>query len=255
MRLAGKVALVTGGASGIGEASAVLFAREGAAVAVCDISTEGASRVASRIEADGGRALAVTGDVSARADVERMVAETVTHFGNLDILVNSAGVTVRTSPPGLDWEGMWDRVMAVNLKGTYMMCKVAGEEMRTSGGGSIINLSSIYGLVGRPAFLGDGLDPYTHSKGAVVQLTREFGVSLAKEGVRVNCLCPGFANTALTAALRENPDLLSRLESLHPMGRLAEPEEIASAALFLASDEASFVTGAALAVDGGYTAQ
>ena len=255
MRLAGKVALVTGGASGIGEASAVLFAREGAAVAVCDISAEGASRVASRIEAAGGRALAVTGDVSARADVERMVAETVTHFGNLDILVNSAGVTVRTSPPGLDWEGMWDRVMAVNLKGTYMMCKVAGEEMRTSGGGSIINLSSIYGLVGRPAFLGDGLDPYTPSKGAIVQLTREFGVSLAKEGVRVNCLCPGFANTALTAALRENPDLLSRLESLHPMGRLAEPEEIASAALFLASDEASFVTGAALAVDGGYTAQ
>ena len=127
--------------------------------------------------------------------------------------------------------------------------------MKKTGGGAIVNLASEYGLVGRPESLGDGFDPYTQSKGGVVQLTREMGVTMARDGIRTNCLCPGFVHTNLTTRLTEDPETLAKLEALHPMGRLGEAHEIAKAALFLASDDASFVTGAVLSVDGGYTAQ
>ncbi len=255
MRLENKIALITGGGSGIGEASSELFAREGAAVGVCDLNIGTAEAVAERIRASGGRAVALQADVTSRADVERVVGAVVEEFGGLNILVNSAGVSDRGAPEGFDTDQTWQWVMDVNVKGTLLPTRVALEAMRNSGGGSIINLSSIYGLVGRTEWLGDGFSAYAHSKGAVLQITRDLAVKTAREGIRVNALCPGFAHTNLTTGLRQNPELLARMEEAHPMGRLGEASEIANCALFLASDESSFVTGTALSVDGGYTAQ
>jgi NAD(P)-dependent dehydrogenase (short-subunit alcohol dehydrogenase family) len=145
--------------------------------------------------------------------------------------------------------------MAVNLKGTLLMCRAVVDQMVKQGGGSIVNLSSIYGLVARPREIGTGFDPYVQSKGGVTQLTRDMAVRFAREGVRVNALCPGFVYTSLTKRLTDDPDSLRFLVERHPMGRLGQPAEIAAAALFLASDDASFITGACLPVDGGYTAQ
>lgn len=254
-RLEGKVALITGAGSGIGAATATLFAREGAAVALADVAGEPVNAVAARLEDAGGSALGIAGDVTRRADTERLVARTLETFGRLDVLVNSAGVTVRNAPADWDWEQAWDFVMAVNMKGTFLMCRAVVDHMVQQGGGSIVNLSSIYGLVGRPREIGSGLDPYPHSKGAVAQLTRDMAVRFARERVRVNALCPGFVYTGLTKGLTDDPERLRFLEERHPMGRLAQPTEIAAAALFLASDDASFITGACLPVDGGYTAQ
>lgn len=220
-----------------------------------DLSLKGIRPIAREIVRAGGEAIAVSCDVSKRAAVAKLVRRTIADFGRLDVVVNSAGVTARHAPKEWDWERVWDFVMAVNLKGTLLVSKFAVEQMVSQCGGSIINLSSIYGLVGRPAGLGNGLDAYTHSKGGLVQLTRDMAVHFAKSGVRVNALCPGFVYSALTKSLTDDAKLLRFLEERHPMGRLGRPEEIANAALFLASDEASFVTGACLAVDGGYTAQ
>lgn len=257
MRLDGKVALITGSASGIGEACATLFAQEGARIAAADISEDGALRVAATVSEAGGQAIAITGDVTSKAECERMVAETVARFGSVDILVNSAGITPRYVPADLPFDEKWDRVIDVNLKGSMLMSYFASQKMREQGAGSIVNLASIIGLVGytHGHGLSDGFNPYPHSKGGIVQMTRDMGVALAQTGVRVNALCPGFAYTALTKSLTEDPEALARLEKLHPMGRLGEAIEIAQAALFLASDDASFVTGACLPVDGGYTAQ
>lgn len=257
MRLEGKVALITGSGSGIGEACSVLFAQEGAKVAAADISEDGAMRTAATVSEAGGEALAITGDVTAKSECQRMVAETVERFGSVDILVNSAGITPRYVPQDLPFDEKWDRVIDVNLKGSMLMSYFVSEKMKEQGSGSIVNLASIIGLVGYPNGhgLSDGFNPYPHSKGGIVQMTRDMGVAFAKLGVRVNALCPGFAFTALTKSLTDDPDARARLESLHPMGRLGQPMEIAQAALFLASDEASFITGACLPVDGGYTAQ
>ena len=149
---------------------------------------------------------------------------------------------------------MYDRVLEVNLRGTYLICWQAIQHMRQSGGGSIINISSINGVVGAPIGLGSGFDPYVPSKGGVVQLTRNLAIQYGRENIRVNCICPGHVNTNLIRSITENPPIRERLEERYPLGRFAEPEEIANAALFLASDESSFVTGAPLLVDGGYTA-
>jgi NAD(P)-dependent dehydrogenase (short-subunit alcohol dehydrogenase family) len=255
MRLEGKVALITGAGSGIGEACAVLFGREGAKVAAADVNAEAANRVAKLVEDAGGEAVAVTGDVIKRSDCSRMVADTVRKFGKVDVLVNSAGVTPRYAPKEWDFEKKWDWVVDINLKGTMMMSYFAVERMKEHGSGSIVNMASIIGLVGYAQGMSDGFNPYPHTKGGVVQMTRDMGVAFAKQGIRVNALCPGFTYTALTKTLTDNPETRTKLESLHPMGRLGEPDEIAQAALFLASDEASFITGACLPVDGGYTAQ
>jgi NAD(P)-dependent dehydrogenase (short-subunit alcohol dehydrogenase family) len=256
MRLANKVALITGAGSGIGRATAVLFAAEGARVVVSDLNERQAGETVERIKTAGGQATEVGGDVSDSADALRMVKTAVHAYGRLDILVNSAGVSSRNAlGPDASPEEVWDRVMDVNLKGTYLVSWHAVPEMERAGGGSIINLSSIIGLVGYARGLGGGFNPYAASKGGVIQFTRNLAIDIAKDKIRVNCICPGYVETSLTEQLRRDPEVLAALESKHPMGRLGRPEEIAFAALYLASDESSYVTGAPLVVDGGYTAQ
>ncbi len=254
-RLDGRTALITGGGSGIGAACADLFSAEGANVFCADLNVDSAQEVADRVNGRGGAAAADSVDVTKRAQCEEVVAKTVEKFGGLDVLVNSAGVTPRKAPLDWDFEQKWDWVIDINLKGTLLMSHAAAQVMLANRYGSIVNLASIIGLVGYTAGLSDGFNPYPHSKGGVVQMTRDMGVAFAKRGVRVNALCPGFTYTALTKSLTDDDDMRLQLESLHPMGRLGEPIEIAYAALYLASDESSFVMGACLPVDGGYTAQ
>ena len=252
MRLKDKVALVTGAGSGIGRAVVNLFACEGASVVASDISLDNARAAIRDVEG----AVALSGDVSSAEDAERMVQAAVNEFGRLDILVNSAGVTARNAlPEGASPEAVWDKVIDVNLKGTYLVSWSAVPEMEKSGGGSIVNLASTMGLVGYPVGLGGGFNPYPPSKGGVVQFTRTLAIDSARKNIRVNCLCPGYIETNMTSALTGNPETMSKLTELHPMGRLGRPEEVASAALYLASDDSTYVTGAALTVDGGYTAQ
>ena len=254
-RLDGRTALITGAGSGIGEACAELFSTEGASVFCADLDVGSAQTVADRIVGRGGNAAAGTVDVTKRAECEELVANVVEEFGGLDVLVNSAGVTPRKAPLEWDFEAKWDWVIDVNLKGTLLMSHAASRVMLEKSYGSIVNLASIIGLVGYAAGLSDGFNPYPHSKGGVVQMTRDMGVAFAKRGVRVNALCPGFTYTNLTKSLTDDADMRVQLESLHPMGRLGEPIEIAYAALYLASDESSFVVASCLPVDGGYTAQ
>ena len=254
-RLTGKVAVITGAGSGIGESCALLFAKEGAKITASDARADTSEASARQVSAAGGEALAIAADVTKRSDVEKLISSTIKRFGRVDIVVNSAGVTPRAAPSDWDFEKVWDWVVGVNLKGTFLVSKYAVEQMVTQRSGSIINLSSIYGLVGRPAGLSSGLDPYPHSKGGVAQLTRDMAVHFARQGVRVNALCPGFVHTNLTKGLAADPERLKFLEERHPMGRFGRPDEIANAALFLASDDASFITGVCLPVDGGYTAQ
>ena len=254
-RLKGKVALVTGAGSGIGAVTAALFAREGAAVALADLRPEPVGEHVAEISAEGASVLALAGDVACRADAERLVEATVERFGGLDILVNCAGVTPRYAPDGWDFEQTWEWVLNVNLKGTYLMARYATAAMRRRGGGSVVNLSSIYGLVGRPAFFGTGHDPYPPSKGAIVTLTKDMANSFGADGIRVNALCPAFIYSHMTRTLTEDPEWLRQMLAMEPLGRLGQPEEVAQAALFLASDDASFITGVALPVDGGYTSQ
>ena len=256
MRLENKVALVTGGASGIGRATAVVFAGEGAKVVVSDLKEADARETVSEISAGEGDAIAVTGDVSINADAEEMVRAAVETYRRLDIVVNCAGIIAGGAlPKGASPEEVWDRVMDVNLKGTYLVTWHAVREMEKSRGGSIINIASINGLVGYPIGLGGGFDAYVPSKGGVIQFTKNLAIDYAKKNIRVNCICPGHIATNMTRWFTENPERREWLEQRYPMGRLGRPEEIAYAALFLASDESSFMTGAPLVVDGGYTAQ
>lgn len=254
-RLEGKAALVTGAGSGIGRAVCELFADEGALIAASDIDAAAADAAALAIAERGGTAFSVRGDVASPAGARRMVSETVAEFGRLDLLVNSAGVTSRSAlPESASAESVWDRVIEVNLKGVYLACANAVPEMEKAGGGAIVNLASIMGLVGYPPGIGGGFNPYPPSKGGVVQFTKTLAVDAARKNIRVNCLCPGFIETNMTRGLTADPAARARIESLHPMGRMGRPEEVARAALYLASDDAKYVTGAALAVDGGYTA-
>ena len=256
MRLEGKVALITGGGSGIGKATAILFSGEGARVIVSDIDEVQAINTVESIKALNLHAELIVGDVSNNQDANMMVKRAIELYGRLDILVNSAGVSGRVGMfDGATHEDLWDRVMEINLKGTYLPTWHAVPEMERTGGGSIINLASIIGLVGYPAHSGSGFNPYAPSKGAVLQFTRNLAVECASKGIRVNCICPGYIYTNMTKSLTDDPASLDELENRHPMGRLGNPEDIASAALFLASDESSFMTGAPLVVDGGYTAQ
>ena len=256
MRLEGKVALVTGGGSGIGRASAEAFAREGARVVVADLSESNALETAAKIGEGGGEAATAIGDVTDGADAEAMVRAAVDRYGRLDVLLNSAGITSRHgSLKDASPEEAWDKVIDINLKGTWMVSWHAVPEMERSGGGSIVNLASTMALVGYPVGIGDGFNPYPPSKGGVIQFTRTLALAYARKGIRVNCLCPGYIATSLTADLRANDETRRLTLDRTPMGRYGLPEEVANAALFLASDESSFITGSPLIVDGGYTAQ
>ena len=253
-RLQDKATLVTGAASGIGRATVRKFLEEGGRVLATDVNDDALRTLAL---AAPGQVATLAGDVSQGVEARRLVGAAVARFGRLDVLVNSAGITPRTVRPEADLEERWDAVMAVNAKGTMLMCHAAVEAMRACGGGAIVNIGSIMGLVGYPTLLpfSDGFSPYPQSKGSVAQLTRDLGVRVAQEGIRVNAVCPGFVYTALTANVTGDEAVHGRMRQLHPMGRMGRPEEIASVIAFLASDEASFVAGAVWPVDGGYTAQ
>lgn len=256
MRLKGKVALITGGGSGIGRACALLFAKEGASVVVSDIRPAPAKDTEERIRDDGGDATSTTGDVSITSEVMEMVETTIKTYGKVDVLVNSAGVASRNAAgPNATPEELWDRLIEINLKGTFLVSYHTLPEMEKHGGGSIINLASIIGLVGHSKGFGSAFDPYPASKGGIIQFTRNMAIFCADKNIRVNCICPGYTRTELTKALTDDHEKVSILEQKHPMGRLGEPEDIAYAALYLGSDESSFVTGIPLVVDGGYTAQ
>jgi NAD(P)-dependent dehydrogenase (short-subunit alcohol dehydrogenase family) len=247
--LHGKVALVTGGASGIGRAAALLFAREGAAVAVVDRDEAGGQTVARVIARDGGRALFECADVTRAADCQRVVERTARELGGLHIVFNNAGIIRRATVLELS-EADWDRVMSVNVKSVFLLSKYVVPLMRQAGGGSIINTASAWGLVGGPKAA-----VYCASKGAVVLLTKAMAIDHGGENIRVNCICPGDTDTpmlrdeALQLGEPSNRYLAQAAE--RPLQRVGRPEEIAQAALYLASDASSFVTGTSLVVDGG----
>ena len=249
MRLEGKVAIVTGGAHGMGAAEARLFAREGARVVIADIREEDARQVEAEIAEAGGEAMFVELNVADEAAWESAVQQTVARFGKLDVLVNNAGISGSRETDFRSTDA-WDRLMSINARGVFLGMKYAIPEMQKAGGGTIVNISSISGIVGQE-YVHPG---YNASKGAVRIVTKAAAVQHAKEGIRVNSVHPGMMPPMLGS---ENRDPAQRQASLAnvPMGRPGEVEEVANAVLFLASDEASYITGAELVVDGGFTAK
>jgi NAD(P)-dependent dehydrogenase (short-subunit alcohol dehydrogenase family) len=249
MQLSEKVALITGAASGIGRATALLFAREGAAVALADLNADAGQSVADEIAQSGGRTFFEPVDVTRAADCRRLVERAIREFGRIDILFNNAGIIRRATVLELS-EDDWDRVMAVNVKSIYLLSREVIPHMQKAGGGTIINTASGWGLTG-----GAKAAVYCASKGAVVLLTKAMAVDHGPQKIRVNCICPGDTDTGM---LREEAKQLGEENSRflaesakRPLGRVGTPEEIAQAALYLASDASSFVTGTALVVDGG----
>ncbi len=250
-RLEGKVALITGAGSGIGREAAVLFAREGAAVVAVDLDKEAAEDTAGLITAEGDKALAVAADVSTAEGCRAMVEAGEGEYGRLDVLFNNAGIMDSADGDAVaTGEGVWDRTMAINAKGVFLGCKYGIPALQRAGGGSVINTASFVALMGAAT----SQVAYTASKGAVLALTRELAVIHARQGIRVNALCPGPLRTELLMKVLDT-DAKKQRRLVHiPMGRFGEAAEIARAALFLASDDSSFMTGAELVVDGGITA-
>jgi NAD(P)-dependent dehydrogenase (short-subunit alcohol dehydrogenase family) len=249
-RLKEKVAFVTGAGSGIGSACALRFAEEGASIAGFDASAEADERW-RKAESIAAAGLFLTGDVRDPKSVGDALAEVKRRFGRIDVVVNSAGVS-GGGPVHLVADEEWDRVLDVNLKGTFQVCKLALPILLERRAGSIVNIASIEGIEGT-----EGGSAYNASKGGVVLLTRNMAIDYARRGIRVNAVCPGFVDTPLLAGVISMPGLeefRQRVIDAHQLGRLGRPEEIANAVLFLASDEASFITGHALVVDGGFTA-
>jgi|TARA_B100001964_G_C14180724_1_gene576096 NAD(P)-dependent dehydrogenase (short-subunit alcohol dehydrogenase family) len=248
MRISDKVAIITGAASGIGRATAILFAKEGGKVVVADKNEVGGNETVDLIRSDGGQAIFNYVNVTSATDIQGMVKTTINTYGKLNILVNNAGIAIRLPVVDLSEED-WDRNIDVNLKSIYLSSKYAIPRMIENSGGSIVNIASIYGIVG-----GRIRAAYAASKGGVVNLTRSMALDYALHKIRVNCVCPGFVNTPLLKNILKDKEEYQALADLHPMGRLGDMLEIALGVLYLASDESSFVTGIALPIDGGYTA-
>ncbi|MBY4013503.1 glucose 1-dehydrogenase [Rhodococcus fascians] len=253
-RLTDKVAIVTGSGKGMGRAMATLFAAQGAAVAVTDVSEKNGVETVRLIEEQGGRAAFWRLDVSDEAEVSSVFEQVTAEFGKLDILVNNAGISGVDKPTHEVIEAEWDAVFAVDVKGVFFCTKHAIGHLRANGGGSIVNISSIYGLVGSHE-----MAPYHAAKGAVTIMTKKDAVTYGRDGIRVNSVHPGTILTPFVRELAERSEgglrgYLDIMEPKHPIGHVGEPEDVANAVLFLASDEARFVHGAALVVDGGYTA-
>ncbi len=248
-KLDGKVAIVTGAASGIGKATATLFAVEGAVVVVADWD-EGGQHVADGIVAAGGKAVFVRTDVSRAPDVQAMVRTAVDEFGGLDVIFNNAGVEGEQAATAECTLDNWDRVIGINLTGTFLGMKYAIPELLRRGGGSIINNASVAGLVGFA-----GVPAYAASKGGVIQLTRTAALELATEGIRVNVICPGVIETPMIDRfVGGDAEAKEGLKGLEPVGHLGRPEDVARMALFLACEDSAFCTGAPFIVDGGFVA-
>lgn len=254
-RLSGKTAIITGGSVGIGRACALRMAEEGARVAIFDVLDREGSALASELTSRGFEAAFWCVDVSDEGSVKRTIDKAAQHFGGLQVLVNNAGISGSPAPTDQVTEADWDRVQAVNVKGVFLCTKHVIPHLRAAGGGSIINLSSIAGLVGV-----GGIAPYHASKGAVRLMTKNDAITYAPERIRVNSIHPGYIWTPMVQNhLRATADDLEAAKaaagSVHPLGHMGEPDDIAWAVVWLASDEAKFVTGAEIAIDGGYTAR
>jgi NAD(P)-dependent dehydrogenase (short-subunit alcohol dehydrogenase family) len=249
VQLKDRVAIVTGAASGIGRATALALAEQGAQVIVADRDEKGAATTIDLITAAGGRAHLVVADVSRNADAVRMVSEAVRTFGRLDALVNNAAIMISKSVPELT-EAEWDQVLGVNLKGVFLCSKQAILRFREQGGGGVIvNMASVNSF-----YAEGGIAAYCAAKGGVQQLTRAMAIDHSSEGIRVNCICPGWIDTPINAAYFADPAARALADRLHALGRVGQPSEIAAVVVFLISDAASFVTGASIVADGGFSA-
>jgi NAD(P)-dependent dehydrogenase (short-subunit alcohol dehydrogenase family) len=250
-RLDGKIALVTGGSSGIGRATAQIFAREGAKVVVADVLVEGGEETVRLIQTAGGEALFVKTDVAQPTEVAAMVKKAVETYSRLDCAFNNAGIEGVIQPTVEYSEAHWDRVLAINLKGVWLCMKYELQQMLTQGSGAIVNTASVAGLIGLPGF-----SAYVAAKHGVNGLTKTAALEYAKSGIRVNAVCPGAIRTPMfERGMRDNPGIEEQIVTMEPIGRMAAPAEVGEAVVWLCSDAASFVTGLPMAVDGGWVAQ
>ncbi len=248
--LSGKVAIVTGGSSGIGKATAIAFAREGAKVVVASRREKEGQETVKQVQSAGSEGFFIKTDVSKETDVSAMVEKTIATYGHLDYAFNNAGIEQIPTPLVEQTEETFDQVMDINVKGVWLCMKHQIPQMLVSGGGAIVNMSLIAGMIGAP-----GLPIYVASKHAVLGLTKSVALEYAKEGIRINAVCPGMIETDLLDRAFANQEVKERLIAMHPIGRVGKPEEIAEAVVWLCSDKASFVTGQSLPLDGGYVAQ
>jgi NAD(P)-dependent dehydrogenase (short-subunit alcohol dehydrogenase family) len=250
-RVDGKVAVVTGGSSGIGRAAALAFAREGAKVVVSDVVVKGGEETVQMIKAAGGQAIFVKTDVSKADEVETLINQTVATYGRLDCAFNNAGIGGKFTPTAKVTEEDWDRMIAINLKGVWLCMKAEITHMLKQGSGAIVNTASTMGVIANP-----GVSAYVAAKHGVNGLTKTAALEYAKHGIRVNSVCPGVVRTPMVEqAIASNPQMAETMVAVEPVGRLGKPEEIAEAVVWLCSDAASFVTGLPMVVDGGWTAQ
>lgn len=254
-KLAGKAVLVTGSGAGIGRATALKFAEEGARVMVTDIHSPGGEETVSMIRASDGQAVFRQADISKAADVKALLQGVVDEFGQLDCAVNNAGIEGMIAPVTDQTEANFDAIIAVNLKGAFLCLQAEIAHMLATGGGAIVNVSSVAGLIGFP-----GLSPYVASKHALAGLTRNAALEYAQQDIRVNAVCPGGIDTRMLDSLAEQATAggqtsAEMMDPLHPMGRIGTPQEVANLIVFLCSPEASFITGAIIPVDGGFVAQ